>query len=188
MKLKPKKSNPPIPKFIYTLSPDVKPIHEQNSNPNLKIYIYKNVLQKKITMKDEVKTQKIQPTNSQVYLYPISRCQTNSWAKFQPQSEVIKTPKSNPFRVDFKFLFFHSSSNPPTLLQYTTKTQPRSKETKNSNPRPRRPPKKIQFRTKASAEKKSKTEKRALSRSFYLFPSCLLGNFRIIFCSSSYPF
>ena len=36
MKLKPKKSNPPIPKFIYTLSLDVKPIHEQNSNPNLK--------------------------------------------------------------------------------------------------------------------------------------------------------
>ena len=131
-----------FPSFIQRLSPNVKPIHEQNCNPNPK---------------------------------------TKSM-------EVIKIPKSNPFRVDFKFLFFHSSSNPPTLLQYTTKTQPRSKETKNSNPRPRRPPKKIQFRKKASAEKKSKTEKRALSRSFYLFPSCLLGNFRIIFCSSSYPF
>ena len=95
MKLKPKKSNPPIPKFIYTLSPDVKPIHEQNSNPNLK---------------------------------------TKS-------TEVIKTPKSNPFRWISGF-FFNYSSNLPTLMQYTTRTEPRSKETKNSNTSPRRPPKK----------------------------------------------
>ena len=94
----------------------------------------------------KLKPKKSNPPIPKLYLYPITRFQTNSWAKFQPQSEnqingSNQNPKSSPFRVDFRF-FFNYSSNLPTLMQYTTRTEPRSKETKNSNTSPRRPPKK----------------------------------------------
>ena len=68
----------------------------------------------------KLKPKKSNPPIPKLYLYPISRFQTNSWAKFQPQSEKQingsnQNPKIQSIQGGFQG-FFNYSSNLPTLM------------------------------------------------------------------------
>ena len=105
----------------------------------------------------KLKPKKSNPPIPKLYLYPITRFQTNSWAKFQPQfenqiNESNQNPKIQSIQGGFQVFFNYSSKSPyPHAIYNQNTTQIQRNE-------------KFKHEPKKTSQKKSNSEKRQRNR------------------------